>query len=156
MRGFYWVPLVALCYLLVGSGCVRKIETPVEKRVIATKEAPAAIGPYSQAVQVGDWLFCSGQIAIDPQTGELVTGSIEEETRQVLENLGAVLKAAGMDYSDVVKATVYMTDMADYPRINKVYAEYFKKKPPARAAVAVADLPKGVHVEISVTAFKQR
>lgn len=126
------------------------------KEVISSPEAPKAIGPYSQAIRVGDWLFCSGQIAIDPRTGQLVTGSVEEETRQVLENLGAILKEAGMDYSDVVRVTVFMAEMNDYARINKVYAEYFKDKPPARAAVQVASLPKDVRVEISCIAVKAR
>ncbi len=99
-------------------------------------------------------LFCSGQIPIDPNTGEVVNGSVEEQTRQVLENLGAVLKEAGMDYSDVVSITVFMDDMDNYARINQVYAEYFKERPPARCAAEVARLPKDAGVEISLIAIK--
>jgi 2-iminobutanoate/2-iminopropanoate deaminase len=122
--------------------------------VIATAQAPAAIGPYSQGIKVGNMLFTSGQIAIDPATGQLLTGSIEEQTRRVLDNLGAVLKAAGMDFGDVVSATVYMDDIANYPGINAVYAEYFPKDPPARCAMQVARLPKGAAVEIALVAIK--
>ena len=124
------------------------------KTVISSPNAPKAIGPYSQAIMVGNTLYCSGQIAINPQTGELVTGSIEAETRQVLENLKAVLSEAGFDFDDVVRATVFMADINNYKRINQVYAEYFNEKPPARAAVQVAYLPKLVNVEISCIAVK--
>ena len=105
-------------------------------------------------MKVGNTLYCSGQIAIDPETGELVNESIEVETKQVLENLGAVLKEAGMDFSDVVRATVFMSDIENYSKINSVYAQYFKDKPPARAAVEVANLPKYVNVEISCIAVE--
>jgi len=118
------------------------------KRVISTDTAPAAIGPYSQAVAVGDLLFLSGQIAIDPTTGNLVSGSIEQETRQVMDNLRAVLTAAGASCNDLVKTTIYLVDMGDFARVNAVYAEYFAASPPARATVQVAALPKGVSVEI--------
>jgi 2-iminobutanoate/2-iminopropanoate deaminase len=124
------------------------------KKVIATKGAPEAIGPYSQGIVVENVLFCSGQIPIDPNTGEVVNGSVEEQTRQVLDNLGAVLKEAGMDYSDVVSITVFMDDMDNYARINQVYAEYFKERPPARCAAEVARLPKDAGVEISLIAIK--
>lgn len=124
------------------------------KEVIKSPKAPAAIGPYSQAIKVGNTLYCSGQIAINPASGELVTESIEAETKQVLENLGAVLKEAGMDHSDVVQATVYMTDMENYKKINEVYGQYFKETPPARAAIQVANLPKYVNVEIACIAIK--
>ena len=127
-----------------------------QKEVIKSPNAPAAIGPYSQAIKVGNTLYCSGQIAINPATSELVTESIEAETKQVLENLGAVLKAAGMDYSDVVQATVYMTDMENYKKINEVYGQYFKETPPARAAIQVANLPKYVNVEIACIAVKTK
>ncbi len=126
----------------------------VVKEIIKSPNAPKAIGPYSQAVKVGNTLYCSGQIAIDPETGELVNESIEVETKQVLENLGAVLKEAGMDFSDVVRATVFMSDIENYSKINSVYAQYFKDKPPARAAVEVANLPKYVNVEISCIAVE--
>jgi len=124
------------------------------KEIIKSPDAPKAIGPYSQAVKVGNTLYCSGQIAIDPQTGELVTESIEAETKQVLDNLGAVLKEAGIDFSNVVRATVFMSDIENYGKINGVYAKYFTDNPPARAAVQVANLPKYVNVEISCIAAK--
>ncbi|MCB9262464.1 MAG: RidA family protein [Flavobacteriales bacterium] len=124
------------------------------KKIIHTDNAPAAIGPYSQAVLVGNTLYCSGQIAINPATGNLVLDSIEAETHQVLKNVGAVLKAADMDYSNVVKASIFMATMDDYAKINAVYGEYFRDNPPAREAVAVKTLPKNVHVEISVVAVK--
>jgi 2-iminobutanoate/2-iminopropanoate deaminase len=129
------------------------IKTAV-KEVIATKGAPKAIGPYSQGILVGNMLFCSGQIPINPKTGELVSGSIEEQTCQVLDNLGAVLKEASMEYHDVVSVTVFMDDMDNFARINQVYAEYFKDQPPARCAVEAARLPKDASVEISLIAIK--
>lgn len=125
------------------------------KKIIQTIDAPQAIGPYSQAVMVGNTLYCSGQIAINPKTNELVLDSIQQETHQVLKNVGAVLKAAGCDYGDVVKASIFMASMDDYAEINKVYAEYFSDNPPAREAVAVKTLPKNVNVEISVIAVKK-
>lgn len=146
--------LVFIFFILIFVACNNQPTNEIEKQVISSPDAPAAIGPYSQAIKVGNTLYCSGQIAINPKTGELVTASIEEETRQVLENLGAVLKEAGMDYSDVVRATVFMSDMENYKRINAVYGEYFTKNPPARAAVQVANLPKYVNVEISCIAVK--
>jgi 2-iminobutanoate/2-iminopropanoate deaminase len=125
------------------------------KKVIYTSSAPAPIGPYSQAILAGNTLYTSGQIAIDPATGELVTGSIEDETRQVMENMKAVLAAADMDFSDVVKTTIFIMDMADFARINSVYGAYFSDDyAPARETVQVAGLPKGVNVEISMTAIK--
>ena len=145
------LPILAVFLVL---GCQMNQETLMEKVVINSAGAPAAIGPYSQAVRVGDTLYCSGQIAIDPGTGELVNDSIEAETRRVLENLKAVVEAAGFALSDVVKTTVYMTDMEDYAKINAVYGEFFTERPPARAAVAVASLPKYVRVEISCIAVK--
>lgn len=126
----------------------------MKKEIIKSPKAPAAIGPYSQAVKVGDTLYCSGQIALDPSTGELVNESVEAETRQVLENLSAVLAEADFARSDVVRTTVYMTDMADYARINQIYGEFFTNDPPARAAVQVAALPKDVKVEVSCIAVK--
>jgi 2-iminobutanoate/2-iminopropanoate deaminase len=143
--------LILLCLVV---GCNSNQTNSVEKIIIKSPDAPAAIGPYSQAIKVGNTLYCSGQIAIDPVTGDLVNETIEAETEQVLKNLGAVLKAAGMDYSDVVRATVYMSNMENYGRINSVYANYFTEKPPARVAVQVANLPKYVNVEISCIAVK--
>jgi len=135
-------------------GCDSDDADQVAKEIIKSPDAPAAIGPYSQAIKVGNTLYCSGQIAIDPKTGELVTENIEAETKQVLDNLGAVLKEAGMDYSDVVQATVYMTDMENYKIINGIYGQYFKENPPARVAVQVSNLPKYVNVEIACIAVK--
>ena len=124
----------------------------IMKRIIATAKAPAAIGPYSQAVLANGTLFCSGQIALDPESRQLVTGTIGEETTQVMENIRAVLKAADMDFANVVKASIFMKDMEDYAAINEIYAQYFSEEPPAREAVAVRTLPKDVNVEISVIA----
>lgn len=124
------------------------------KKVILTPEAPAPIGPYSQAVQVGQQLFISGQIPLDPSTGELITGSIEEETTQVMKNLSAVLSQAGGDWENVVKVSIFLTDMADFAAVNKIYGSYISEKSaPARETVAVAGLPKGVRVEISAIAI---
>ncbi len=131
------------------------MSTPALPRtVVKTPLAPAAIGPYNQAILAGDVLHCSGQIPIDPKTGSVISGTIEQETEQVLENLGAVLKAAGMDYAHVVRCTVYMTDMNDYGQINEVYGRYFNETPPAREAVAVAALPRNVRIEISCVAVR--
>jgi reactive intermediate/imine deaminase len=123
---------------------------------IETDAAPKAIGPYSQAIVVGDWVFCSGQIPLDPATGEMVGGGdIAAETRQVLRNLEAVLHAAGVRRSDVVKATVYLTDIDEFSTVNEVYAEFFNSPaPPARATVQVAALPKGAKVEIDLVAHR--
>lgn len=135
------------------EGHNRSNETKV-KRVIVSREAPEAIGPYSQAILVGDMLFCSGQIPINPATGELVRGSIETQTRQVLDNLGALLKEAGMDYRDVVSVTLFIEDMENFSRINQVYAEYFKEQPPARSTVGAARLPRGAALEVTLIAIK--
>ncbi|MFY0674683.1 MAG: RidA family protein [Bacteroidia bacterium] len=126
----------------------------MSKSIISTDNAPAAIGPYSQAVLAGNTLYCSGQIAINPETGALDTSNIENETHQVMKNIGEVLKEAGMDYTNVVKASIFMKSMHQYGAVNDVYAEYFKENPPAREAVEVSRLPKDVNVEISVIAVK--
>lgn len=126
----------------------------MKRKHISTPNAPAAIGPYSQAVLAGDTLYCSGQIAIDPKTGRMLNESTEKETVQVLENLGAVLKAAGMSYTDVVRCTVYLSDMADYAQMNEVYTRYFSEAPPAREAVEVATIPREGRVEVSCIAVK--
>ena len=123
-------------------------------KTISTKNAPKAIGPYSQAVRAGDFLFLSGQIAIDPESGKMVRDSIESETEQVLKNLFAVLDAAGFGPGDVVKTTIFLADMALYGRVNRVYAAFFGDHEPARAAVAVAALPKDARVEIQAIAVK--
>jgi 2-iminobutanoate/2-iminopropanoate deaminase len=128
---------------------------PIEKTAIATTDAPAAIGPYTQAIRVGDTLFTSGQIPIDPVTGNLVPGGITEQTTQVLKNLKAVLAAAGVDFLHVVKTTVFLKDMADFAAMNAVYATYFAPEgvvAPARSTVQVAALPKDALVEIECIA----
>jgi 2-iminobutanoate/2-iminopropanoate deaminase len=125
------------------------------KKAILTLSAPAPIGPYSQAIQAGGTLYISGQIAIDPPTGDLITSSIEEETHQVLKNLGAILEAAGMTYDNVVSCSVFVKDMEMFSRINAVYSTYFGSGiPPARALVQVSDLPKHVNIEISAIAHQ--
>jgi 2-iminobutanoate/2-iminopropanoate deaminase len=124
------------------------------KKIINTSNAPAAIGPYSQAVFANDTLYCSGQIALDPLSGELVLSSIEEETEQVMKNIESVLTAAKMKFEHVVKCSIFMSSMEHYDEINEVYARYFTNNPPAREAVAVKTLPKSVNVEISVVACK--
>lgn len=123
------------------------------KQEVKTENAPKAIGPYSQAIIANGFVFASGQIAIDPSSGELNTGAIEEQTRRVLKNLGAVLEAAGSSFDRVVKATVFLQDMNDFSRMNQVYAEFFKAPYPARAAVQVARLPRDVKVEIEAVAL---
>jgi 2-iminobutanoate/2-iminopropanoate deaminase len=118
------------------------------RQVIQTKAAPAAIGPYSQAIAADGWLWVSGQIPLDPSTGELVAGGIEPATRQVLDNLRAVIEAAGAGLDDVVKTTLYLTDLGQFATVNAIYGEYFTGVPPARACVEVSALPKGVEMEI--------
>jgi 2-iminobutanoate/2-iminopropanoate deaminase len=124
------------------------------KKEIKTEKAPKAIGPYSQAIEANGMIFASGQIAIDPSTGELNTGSIDEQTRMVLSNLKAVLEAGGSSLDKAVKCTVFLQDLNDYAQMNAVYGEFFKSPYPARAAVQVARLPKDVKVEIEVIAIK--
>ena len=121
-------------------------------KVISTKKAPAAIGPYSQAIQVGNLVYTSGQIPIDPATGAFAEGGIKEQTRQSLTNVKAILEEAGLSMSDVVKTTVFMADMGDFADMNAIYAEFFSEPYPARSAVAVKTLPKGALVEIEVVA----
>lgn len=123
------------------------------RRVVQTDAAPAPVGPYSQAQRAGQFLFLSGQIPLDPKTNQLVSGTIEVETRRVLDNLRAVLAADGLDFSDVVKTTVYMTDLGDFPKMNDSYAAAFGESRPARATVQVTALPKGVRVEIEAIAM---
>lgn len=125
----------------------------MEKKIILSTEAPSPIGPYSQAVLVGNTLYCSGQIALDTE-GKMHMDSIELETHQVMKNVGAVLKAAEMDYSNIVKTTIFITNMNDFARINAVYATYFISNPPARETVQVSALPKGANIEISIVAVK--
>jgi 2-iminobutanoate/2-iminopropanoate deaminase len=125
------------------------------KSNVQSTAAPAPIGPYSQAIQLGDFLFTSGQIAIDPATGALVTDDIQAETRLVMQNLEALLKEAGMSFNDVVKCSIFISDMNNFSSINEVYGSYFEPPYPARETVEVARLPKDVNVEISVIAHKK-
>jgi len=124
------------------------------KEVIYTEAAPKPLGPYSQAVKAGNMLFVSGQIPIDPKTGEVVKGGIKEQTRQVLENIKAVLEAAGYTLNDVTMAFVFLADMNMFPEYNEVYAQYFREKPPARVTVQAARLPRDVLIEIAVIAVR--
>ncbi|MCO6499085.1 MAG: RidA family protein [Vicingus serpentipes] len=122
------------------------------KKIINTSGAPAPIGPYNQAVLVGDTLYTSGQIAIDPVTGELLTDDIKIETKRVMDSLGAILKEAGMDFSNIIKCSIFISDMRNFAQINEVYGSYFMSDFPARETVEVACLPKNVNVEISCIA----
>lgn len=125
-----------------------------EKTAIVAEKAPAALGPYSAAISTGAFVYCSGQTPIVPATGELAEGGIAEQTEQVLANVSAVLEAAGLSLADIVKTTVFLTDMNDFATMNAVYAEHFAEPYPARSAVAVAALPKGASVEIEVVAVR--
>ncbi len=126
----------------------------MEKKIIRTDNAPAPIGPYNQAVQYGDMLFISGQIALDHVTGDLVQGDIQTETRKVMENLNAILQEAGMSFNNIIKTTIFLMDMGQFAKVNEVYAGYFAEGAPARETVQVSGLPKGVNVEISMIAGK--
>ena len=125
------------------------------KKIISTKNAPAAIGPYSQGVDAGSFVFFSGQIALDPKTGEMIKGTITDETKQVFDNIFALLRAANLAFGDVVKTTVFLVDMADFAEVNAEYAKYFGTNPPARSCVAVGALPKNARVEIEVIGLRQ-
>lgn len=124
------------------------------KTVHRTDHAPTPVGPYSQAVEAGGFLFCSGQIAIDPKTNQVMNGSVADQTTLVMNNIRAVLQAAGLGFQNVVKTTIFLTDMNDFAAVNEVYGQFFKEQPPARSTIAVAGLPKGVNVEIEVIAKK--
>ncbi len=123
------------------------------KKIISTNEAPAAVGPYSQAVRVGSMVFCAGQIPLDPKSGQIVTGDIAAQTRRVLDNITAVLKADGLTFEHIVKTTIFLTDLGDFQTVNEIYGSYFKQEPPARSTVQVSALPKGARVEIEVIAM---
>jgi 2-iminobutanoate/2-iminopropanoate deaminase len=123
------------------------------KKVIKTDKAPAPIGPYNQAIMAGNTLFVSGQIPLNPASGELVKGDVKEQTRMVMENLKAILTEAGLDFANVVKCSIFISDMKDFPKINEVYGSYFSENAPARETVQVAGLPLGVDVEISCIAI---
>ena len=143
------------CMALIGPNLFsKKGRSKHMKKEIKTEKAPKAIGPYSQAIMANGFVFASGQIAIDPSTGELKTGTIEEQTRLVLNNLKAVLEAAGSSFDKVVKCTVFLQDMNDFSRMNAVYGEFFKPPYPARAAVQVARLAKDVKIEIEAIAIE--
>jgi 2-iminobutanoate/2-iminopropanoate deaminase len=144
---------LALSVPVVLAGCAATA-TPAVKTVVSTPDAPAVIGPYSQGIKHGNTLYLAGQIAIDPKTNQLSTGSIEEQTRLALDNLKAVLAASGMTMDDVVSTTVFMKDLNDFARMNAVYANYFKDKPPARATLQAARLPRDAAIEIAAVAAK--
>jgi 2-iminobutanoate/2-iminopropanoate deaminase len=122
------------------------------KKIISTSEAPAAIGPYSQAVRSGRFLFCSGQIPLDPKSGQIISDDIAAQTRRVLDNIAAVLRAEGLTFDNVVKTTIFLTDLGDFQTVNEIYGSYFKQDPPARSTVQISALPKGAKVEIEVIA----
>src|SRR6266478_626597 len=126
------------------------------KKIISASEAPAAIGPYSQAVRSGRLLFCSGQIPLDPKSGQIVSGDIGAQTRRVLNNIAALLRAEGATFGDVVKTTIFLTDLGDFQTVNEIYGSYFKQNPPARSTVQVAGLPKSANVEIEVIAVSEQ
>lgn len=121
---------------------------------IQSPKAPAPVGPYSQAIEVNGFVFCSGQISLDAESGELIKGSIQDQTKKVMENIGAVLAAAQLDHSHIVKATIFLKSMGDFALVNEVYGSYFQTRPPARSCVEVSELPKGVDVEIEVIAAR--
>jgi 2-iminobutanoate/2-iminopropanoate deaminase len=125
------------------------------KKTISTNEAPGAIGPYSQAVRSGPFLFCSGQIPLDPKSGQIVSGDIAAQTRRVLDNIASVLRAEGLTFDNVVKTTIFLTDLGDFQTVNEIYGSYFKQDPPARSTVQVSALPKGANVEIEVIAASE-
>jgi len=127
---------------------------PLNREIIATQNAPAAIGPYSQAVQVGDFVYTAGQIPLVPETGKLIEGGIEEQTRQVMQNLAHILEAAGSSLAHIVKTTIFVTNLADFAAINKVYGSFFASDPPARSTVQVAALPLGANIEIEAVAIR--
>ena len=122
------------------------------KKIISTNQAPAAIGPYSQAVRTGSFLFCSGQIPLDPKSGEIVAGDITAQTRRVMDNIAGLLRAEGLSFDDIVKTTIFLTNLGDFQTVNQIYGSYFKNDPPARSTVQVAALPRGANVEIEVIA----
>ena len=122
------------------------------KKPIFSSEAPAAIGPYSQAMRSGHFLFCSGQIPLDPESGELVSGDIATQTRRVLDNIGAILRIEGLTFDNVVKTTIFLTNLGDFQMVNEIYGSYFKHDPPARSTVQISALPRGANVEIEVIA----
>ena len=122
------------------------------KKIISTNEAPGGIGPYSQAVRSGSFLFCSGQIPLDPKSGQIVSGDIAAQTRRALDNIAAVLRGGGLTFDNVVKTTIFLTDLGDFQIVNEVYGSYFKQDPPARSTLQVSALPRGAKIEIDAIA----
>jgi 2-iminobutanoate/2-iminopropanoate deaminase len=152
MRTTSWAVTIA-AFMGLG-GCAQMGTADMQPQVIATDNAPKAIGPYSQAIRVGQMVYLAGQIPIDPKTNNLLVGTIEEETTLVINNLKAVLASQGMTLDNVVSTTVYMKDLNDFPKMNTVYGTFFTRNPPARATVQVARLPRDVKVEIGAIAVK--
>jgi 2-iminobutanoate/2-iminopropanoate deaminase len=151
LRASFVIPNEVEESLIVGFRFAARIAGM--KKIISTSEAPGAIGPYSQAVRSGSLLFCSGQIPLDPKTGQIVSGDIAAQTRRVLDNIAGVLKAESLTFDNVVKTTIFLTDLGDFQTVNEIYGSYFKQDPPARSTVQVAALPKGANVEIEVIAM---
>jgi len=125
------------------------------KKIISTGDAPAAVGSYSQAVRVGSTVYCAGQIPLDPKSGQIVSKDVSDQTRRVLDNIRAILKAEGLSFENIVKTTIFLTDLADFQTVNEIYASYFKQAPPARSTVQVAALPKGARIEIEAIAVAE-
>jgi 2-iminobutanoate/2-iminopropanoate deaminase len=123
------------------------------KKIVSTNDAPAAVGPYSQAIRSGAMLFCAGQIPLDPKSGQLVSDDISEQTKRVLENISAVLQAENLNFGHVVKTTIFLTSLGDFQTVNEIYATYFRENPPARSTIEVSALPKGAKVEIEAIAM---
>src|SRR3989442_15623395 len=122
------------------------------KKIISTSDAPQAIGPYSQGVRVGSTIYYSGQIPLDPKTGQIVSGDIETQARRVMESIGGLLKAEGLNYDNIIKTTIFLADINDFQKVNEIYGSYFKKSPPARSNIQAGALPKGARLEIEVIA----
>jgi 2-iminobutanoate/2-iminopropanoate deaminase len=151
-----WAPLALVIPSEVEESLIVGFRVTVKighmKKIISTNEAPAAIGPYSQAVRSGSLLFCSGQIPLEPKSGQIVSGDITAQTQRVLDNIAAVLRAEGLNFDHVVKSTIFLTNLGDFQAVNEIYGSYFKQNPPARSTVQVSALPKGASVEIEVIA----
>ncbi|RMI09799.1 MAG: RidA family protein [Calditrichaeota bacterium] len=147
--------IALLCGLLIWAGCSPSPgPSAADREVISTDQAPAAIGPYSQAIRVGNTLYLAGQIALNPRTGQLVEGGIEAQTRQVLHNLQAVLQAAGFSLAEVTQVQIFLADLNDYGAMNRVYGEFFPENPPARAVVQVSRIPRDALIEVMMVAVK--
>ena len=146
---------VAFLAAALGAAC-QSPQPTMTKKTISTQDAPKAIGPYSQAVELDRWVYCSGQIALDPASGQLVAGDVRQQTERVLQNLKAVLQAAGCGVGDVVKTTVFLADLNDFVAMNEVYGATFSSNPPARSTIQAAKLPRGALVEIDAVARKPK